>query len=132
MESAIKRISMIKKHIQGKHVNGEEKPVAKVHLEKKYDIKAAIITWDSPHTLNALHPDTIRPMNTYLREILADENINSVILTGEGIAFCAGANIKQFDTTYKGPVGQNESLIGEWMNVLKSYPKPVIAAVNGY
>lgn len=86
MESSLKRLSLIKGHVAPQNVNGDE-PKAKVHYEVKEKERVAIITWDSPHTFNALHPDTIGPMNEYLLQAQEDQRISSVILTGVGPTF---------------------------------------------
>jgi enoyl-CoA hydratase/carnithine racemase len=131
MESSLKRLSMIKNQVRPNKVSDDE-PKAQVHLEIKEDIRTAIITWDSPHTLNALHPDTLVPMNEYLTQLETDQRVSCVILTGVGPTFCAGANIKEFGGQYTGGVNFNDTLITNMMRVLSNYKKPIIAAINGY
>lgn len=133
MESSLKRLNLIKNQINSNFTGSDGKePVAKVHLEILEDSRTAIITWDSPHTLNALHPDTIGPMNEYLTQIEQDDRITSVIITGVQKSFCAGANIKEFGGKYTGGVNLGNGIIQQWMKVLGNYRKPIIAAVNGY
>lgn len=132
MESSLKRLNLLKRQVLPHKVSAEAEPKAQVHLEIKEDIRTAIITWDSPHTFNALHPDTIGPMNKYLLELETDPRVGCIIITGVNNSFCAGANIKEFAFQYTGGVSFSDALIGQWMSVLSNYKKPIIAAINGY
>ena len=69
-------------------------------------------------------------LNDALAELAADDSIGAVVLTGEGKAFAAGADIKEmgardFPDTFK------MDMLGHWSEVSK-FRKPIIAAVNGY
>ena len=90
-----------------KQVNWEEKP-AKVSMiiigdhsmtyknilvEKKENI--GIIKINRPQVLNALNKDTINELSQAVDELEQDKSIKVAILTGEGKAFIAGADIKQ-------------------------------------
>jgi len=58
---------------------------------------------------------------------LADDSIAAVVLTGEGRAFCAGAEITEFNTS---AIGASPTAHDIWAAIDAS-PKPVIGAVNG-
>ncbi|MEE9167447.1 MAG: enoyl-CoA hydratase-related protein [Candidatus Neomarinimicrobiota bacterium] len=93
----------------------------------------ALITVDRPEVLNALTQETIEALKRAFRDLRNDDTVGVVILTGEGVrAFIAGADIREIAPL--GPAealefsrkGQDLTLLIEW------FPKPVIAAVNGY
>ena len=94
----------------------------------------AVLTINRPKQLNALNKRTIEEAHAALRELESDNEVAVVILTGaENKAFVAGADIKEFaDFT----IAQGGSLAKNGQdllfNLVEHYPKPVIAAVNGF
>jgi len=99
-------------------------------VEKKENI--GVIKINRPNNLNALNKDTILELTNGVEELEKDKNIKVVILTGEGKAFIAGADIKQMkdmnpsEAKKFGEMGHKLT-----MNIEKSR-LPFIAAVNGY
>ncbi|RJF95735.1 enoyl-CoA hydratase/isomerase family protein [Noviherbaspirillum saxi] len=89
------------------------------------------ITFDRPKAMNALSVEMLQNMTSQLEAWRTDPAIRVVAMTGNGPAFCAGADLKQAGA----PVGPGEldflDNIIVFFNLLRSYPKPVIAAVNG-
>jgi enoyl-CoA hydratase/carnithine racemase len=51
------------------------------------------LTLKRPDKLNCLHSDLIQEMHQALDLALADQTVKTVILTGEGKAFCAGGDV---------------------------------------
>jgi enoyl-CoA hydratase len=103
---------------------------ANILVEKKGSI--GIIKINRPNNLNALNKDTILELTKAVEELEKDKNIKVAILTGEGKAFIAGADIKQMrdmnPSEAKKFAETGHSLL---MNIEKSR-LPFIAAVNGY
>ncbi len=62
----------------------------------KYQIKdeVAILTLNRPEKRNALHPELVKKMKAKLMEIEIDKSVKVLIITGEGKAFCAGADLE--------------------------------------
>lgn len=96
----------------------------------------ALLTLNRPDQLNALSFDLIDTLQARLDEIEADDNFRAVILTGAGErAFSAGADIHEFATrvaagaeiAVRDFVRRGQAMTAR----LESFPKPVIAAVNG-
>lgn len=131
MEQSLKRLTILKSHIRPKKTAAVE---GKVHYEFKEELRAAIITWDFPATLNALSPETIIPLAEHLMRIEKDDKIGVVILTGVGSTFSAGANISNFGdgSDFTGGVKFEDLKDKEWYRPIISFSKPIIAAVNGY
>jgi len=89
---------------------------------------AAWITLDSPENRNALSADLVRELGTHLRNAIDDAVVRSIVLTGEGRAFCAGADLKS-----RGDMGDSGggNPFVEILKLMRDGPKPVIAAING-
>ncbi|MCD6526661.1 MAG: enoyl-CoA hydratase/isomerase family protein [Desulfuromonas sp.] len=99
-------------------------------IEKKDGI--ALLTINSPKTLNALNSKMLGELECALYELELDAEVKVVILTGAGKAFVAGADIKEM-AQMSAMEGQQFSRKGQrLMLFIDQMTKPVIAAVNGY
>jgi enoyl-CoA hydratase len=95
-------------------------------LEKEENI--AVITFDRPEAMNALNNQTRAEFRDAVADVAADDEVMVLILTGNGKAFVAGSDIKEFHRTT--PYAAHNILrLGEMVEKLE---KPVIAAVNGF
>jgi len=101
-----------------------------LNLEIKEGI--GIITISRPKAMNALNSQFFIEMNSMITEISNNDEIKLVIITGEGKAFVAGADIAEMvDKTQK--EGETFSKIGQkCFRDIELLSKPVIAAVNGF
>ena len=94
----------------------------------------ATITINRPKQLNALNISTIKELGKAFNNLQNDKNTRVVVLTGAGEkSFVAGADIKEF-SNYDKKEGTELSRNGHLslFNLIEDFPKPVIAAVNGY
>jgi enoyl-CoA hydratase len=93
--------------------------------------KVAILTLDEPSKLNALSKGIRDGIRDGLKKVDEDDSIRVAIITGNGDkAFCAGADISEFDF---GAENARNFLI-EALAILaapENCRKPVISAVNG-
>jgi len=99
-------------------------------VEKKGNV--GVIKINRPKVLNALDKETVRELLNAVSELEDDKKIKAAILTGEGKAFIAGADIKQMkDMT---PLEAKEfAELGHSLPVkIEESRLPFIAAVNGY
>ncbi len=98
------------------------------------DASVAVITIDRPDRMNSFRGRTVEELIRAFRAAWADRNVAAVVLTGAGDrAFCAGGDMKQKAQT--GDYGPTESGIYEieaLHRMIRTIPKPVIAAVNGF
>ena len=102
----------------------------------KYEIKneIGILTLNRPEKRNALHPELARQMKLKLKEAAEDKSVKVLIITGEGKAFCSGADLEYLDEMRNYSSMQNEMDTRELAELFLSFynfPKLVIAAVNG-
>lgn len=105
-------------------------------LKKEIKGKIAILTLNRPEKLNALNYKLNDTLLKHLDEIELDNNIRAIIITGAGErAFSAGGDIHEFTRSIEnGPEIAVKEFCqrGQSMTArLESYPKPIIAAVNG-
>lgn len=97
----------------------------------------ATITINRPEVLNAFRALTVRELITAFRSAWDDHEIGAVILTGAGQrAFCTGGDQKnKGESGYDGSGGLGGGIgleIEALQHTIRTMPKPVIAAVNGY
>jgi len=93
-----------------------------------------IIKLNRPDKRNALHPDLVKQMKEKLNEIRDDDNVKVLIITGEGKAFCAGADLTYLNELRNFSSIENEKDsedLAELFLMIYKFPKPTIAAVNG-
>lgn len=104
----------------------------------KYETRTAIalLTLNRPEKLNALNYATNDRLLELLDNIENDTTIRAVVLTGAGErAFSAGGDIHEFTDSVKAGVDiavKDFCKRGQTLTArLESFPKPIIAAVNG-
>ena len=99
------------------------------------DIKTstATVTINRPKALNALNRETLEEIISCFNELAQDSRVLAVIITGSGEkSFVAGADIScmhQFDALAAREFGR---LGQKAMTTVETFPRPVIAAVNGF
>jgi enoyl-CoA hydratase len=106
-----------------------------MHENIKTEIKDNIltITIDRPKVRNALNAQTVAEIGQALEAVREDASVRCVIVTGAGDkAFVAGADINELATMT--PItGKATSESGQRVfRAIERFPKPVIAAVNGF
>lgn len=104
------------------------------NLKIEINDRIATVCVNRPKKLNALNRATIEELHEAFKFLLDDEDAAVIILTGSGEkAFVAGADISEF-SEYS--VAQGEELASKGhelvFDYISNFPKPVIAAVNGF
>ncbi len=94
--------------------------------------RLVIVTINHP-PVNALNRQVMDELESKFDELLRDEEIGAVIITGAGDkAFVAGADISEF-TTLTSANGEQFSSRGQaTFQKIADFPAPVIAAVSGF
>lgn len=94
--------------------------------------RICVVKINNTETLNALNTAILVELGQAFDEIAADTEIDVVILTGEGRAFVAGADIAEM-SVMKADEGKRFGKIGATVfRKIELLSKPVIAAVNGF
>ncbi|XVQ06394.1 enoyl-CoA hydratase-related protein [Spirillospora sp. CA-255316] len=91
------------------------------------DEGVGVLTLDAPERRNALTPELVSDIVAAADWLESREDVNVVIVTGAGSAFCAGAALSELDSA-------NTSVLqGMYRAFLRIHDlrKPTIAAVNG-
>ena len=92
----------------------------------------AILTINRPDKLNALSRQVHQEGVAALDELKKDDSVRVVVITGSGEkAFIAGADIKEFQE--QTPMSQRDEFHERTLfNSIDTFPKPVIAMINGF
>jgi 2-(1,2-epoxy-1,2-dihydrophenyl)acetyl-CoA isomerase len=107
----------------------------KIEVVKKE--KVAIIKLIDAEHLNPLNKETAKELLETLESLKDDIDIRCVIITGSGRAFSAGGDIKGFKSSIEAGTSGKEmdDLLKSLYTIaliLRLYPKPVVASVNGW
>jgi enoyl-CoA hydratase/carnithine racemase len=98
--------------------------------------KMATLTLNRPDSLNAVNPQLHRELEEIWVDVAQDTDINAILLTGAGRAFCAGGDVKGMASRAGGEEGKRHSLMTPAgarrliQNILE-VEQPIIGAING-
>lgn len=102
------------------------------NLLLKKEGNVAILSINRPKALNALNTSVLEELNQAINTIEKDEEIYVVVITGEGKAFVAGADITEMKDKTPEEAREFANLGLEVFRKIELMEKPVIAAVNGF
>jgi len=94
----------------------------------------AVCTLSQPHKRNPLSAAMRHALIAALEPLQRDPAIRSVIITGEGSAFCSGLDLDGMTAQQQLSAQEHladSSSIRDFFEYIYQYPKPLIAAVNG-
>lgn len=93
----------------------------------------AIVTLNRPDALNALSTQMARDIIAVMNQLGDDIDVWAVILTGSGEkAFCVGADLKERKGMSKDEMIRQRALFVKAFESVVRFPKPFVAAVNGF
>ncbi len=96
--------------------------------------RTAHITLDRPQTHNAFDDELIGELTRELDKLAHDASLRSLVLTGAGASFSAGANahwMKRMAAASEAENRADSERLAMLMRTLNFFPKPTIARVNG-
>jgi enoyl-CoA hydratase/carnithine racemase len=88
------------------------------------------LTLNRPERHNAFTPQGYRILTDHLQAAAADDEVRVVVLTGAGRGFCSGVDLGALSAA-GADLGEFNSAFHALLHVLTSFPKPLLAAVNG-
>jgi len=93
-----------------------------------------IVTLNRPEAANSLNPPLMAELGTALGEILDDDGVRAVVVTGAGErVFCAGMDLAALDDwndeQAEPPDAAGAGILADFLE--GQYAKPLVAAVNG-
>ncbi|MCB1268209.1 MAG: enoyl-CoA hydratase/isomerase family protein [Microthrixaceae bacterium] len=93
------------------------------------DAGVRTLTFNRPEALNAFNQELWYAAADALEDAAADDHVRCVLVNGNGRAFSAGQDLGEMadPTVFEG----QEPGYQRFMPVLESFPKPIVAAVNG-
>jgi enoyl-CoA hydratase/carnithine racemase len=93
---------------------------------------ALILRIDRPSRMNSLSRDTVREFARIGHELIGDNSIRAVVITGTGDkAFCAGADLKERQTMSDDAIREQIEAYRTELGWIDASPRPVVAAING-
>ena len=106
----------------------------KVYENLAVELNGSICTVkvNRPQVLNAINTKTLKELYEVFVDINDDEDIDVVVLTGEGKAFVAGADIADMKDLNSLSAKDFSRLAGKAFKEIEDSKKIVIAAVNGF
>ncbi len=105
-----------------------------IRVEKRNLV--AIVTLNRPEHRNAANPEMRGELERIWLDLSEDDEINAIVLTGAGKAFCAGGDVKAMASRFGTEEGFRHSIEGVGrarrlcQNILDVAP-PIVAAING-
>lgn len=104
-------------------------------VEVNRDGAAVKIALNRPQRMNAWSNGLSQDLLAVLRAAADDDEVRAVMLTGNGRAFCAGADLKEgADDAVAGKL-DTYAVLTQWyhpiVTTIREMPKPVLTAVNG-
>ncbi len=92
----------------------------------------AWITINRPKALNALNTETLTELETVIDEFFKNTEIKAVVITGDGKAFVAGADISEMQNMNVNEAGAYAQKGHRVFSKIEKLSIPVIAAINGF
>ena len=104
------------------------------NIKLERENRVATIRLNRPDALNALSPEVLAELSFGVAEAGNDESIKALVIRGEGRAFCAGADLTYFQSTFEDPALLPEYVaqINDTLRRIEGLPIPVIAVVHGF
>ncbi|MCE2464752.1 MAG: enoyl-CoA hydratase/isomerase family protein, partial [Dehalococcoidia bacterium] len=103
-------------------------------IRLRVDDRVARLTLARPAEMNAVNPEMIEEVIEALADVSAMDDVKALVVSGEGRAFCAGADLTYMEGILKDREALSRYLgrFNEMLFVLEELPIPVIGLVHGY
>jgi methylglutaconyl-CoA hydratase len=104
-----------------------------IEVKKNKDITTIFL--NRPEVHNAMNEALMKELVLCFKDLINDEKVRIIIITGKGKSFCAGADLNWMKSMVNYSKKQNiqdSNLLLELYDIIYHCPKPVIAKVNGH
>ena len=102
-----------------------------VKLDINKETKVVKLILNRPNRANAFNADFMTEIDKALSELEKDNGVQCIVITGAGANFCGGADVSAFATGQMDDAFKFSEAPHEVFTRIETYPKPVIAAING-
>jgi enoyl-CoA hydratase len=99
-------------------------------LEIKENV--GMVKMNRPKVLNALNIETLQELSKAISHLSESDDVRVIIITGEGKAFVAGADIAEMKDMSPDEAIQFSRSGQKVLDLIARLEKPVIAAINGF
>src|SRR5687767_8471372 len=92
------------------------------------------ISLNRPHRLNAIVPELLEHLIAAVDQANRDAKVGAIVLTGEGRAFCAGDDLKEFKAQAENETATTAYIerIQDITRALMLGERPVVGAIRGW
>ncbi len=94
--------------------------------------KVGIVKMNRPNAMNALNGETLQELDKAFSHLGESGQVKVIVITGEGKAFVAGADIAEMKDMSGDEAGEFSKFGQSVFDHIAKTEKPVIAAVNGF
>lgn len=101
-------------------------------LKTEFNEGILLVTISRPKAMNALNTDFFVEMNALMDEYENHNDLRVMVITGEGKAFVAGADIAEMVNKTQSEGAEFSAFGQRTFDRIETMPFPVIAAVNGF
>lgn len=102
-----------------------------VKLDINRETRVARLILNRPNRANAFNADFMTEIGKALDYLENNEDVRCVVITGAGANFCGGADLASFASGEVEAAFNFSEAPHEVFTRIETYPKPVIAAING-
>jgi len=104
------------------------------HLELHFEGGVATVWINRPQVRNAFNEEVIAELMAVFAELGRRDEVRCIVLSGRGVAFCAGADLNWMQSMASYTREQNvddATALGRMLEIVYTCPKPTIARVQG-
>jgi enoyl-CoA hydratase/carnithine racemase len=104
------------------------------NIQLEIENQVATLRLNRPDALNALSLALLEDFSNAVTSIAGNDSVKALVVRGAGRAFCAGADLLEFDAAFDDPARFNPyvELLNRCFLQLEDLPVPVLAVVQGF
>lgn len=104
-----------------------------LNVQVEPEAHLAVVAFNRPEAMNAISTKLAEEVLAVLDYLENDDRVFAVLWTGSGEkAFCAGADLRERKNMTREQMKKQRALFVKMFTAVSLFPKPLIAAVNGY